>query len=283
MLYLIGLGLGDAKDITVKGLEIVKNADRVYLEAYTSILTVGKEALEQFYGRSIVIADRDLLEQGAQEILFEADCKDVVLLVVGDPFGATTHTDLVLRAKELNIPFRIIHNASILNAVGCCGLQLYNFGETVSIPYWTDCWQPDSFYERIIGNRVRGLHTLCLLDIKVKEPTLESLTKKVKEYMPPRFMSVSEAADQLLKITINVKNSENNGKALPEECLCVGVARVGSDSQKIIACSLKQMKDTDLGPPLHSLIICGKLHPLEIEYLSQFALNEQDVQNSVEV
>lgn len=43
--YLIGLGLGDAKDITVKGLEIVKSASRVYLEAYTSILTIGKEAL----------------------------------------------------------------------------------------------------------------------------------------------------------------------------------------------------------------------------------------------
>ena len=45
MLYLIGLGLGDAKDISVKGLETVKNAKEVYLEAYTSILTVGKEAL----------------------------------------------------------------------------------------------------------------------------------------------------------------------------------------------------------------------------------------------
>jgi diphthamide biosynthesis methyltransferase len=39
------LGLGDAKDITVKGLEIVKKSKRVYLEAYTSILTVGKEKL----------------------------------------------------------------------------------------------------------------------------------------------------------------------------------------------------------------------------------------------
>lgn len=45
MLYLIGLGLGDAKDITVKGLEIVRRCKRVYLEAYTSILTVGKEVL----------------------------------------------------------------------------------------------------------------------------------------------------------------------------------------------------------------------------------------------
>ncbi len=45
MLYLIGLGLGDAKDITVRGLEIVKSCKRVYLEAYTSILLVDHEEL----------------------------------------------------------------------------------------------------------------------------------------------------------------------------------------------------------------------------------------------
>lgn len=45
MFYIIGLGLGDAKDITVKGLEIIQKCDRIYLESYTSILTCGKEAL----------------------------------------------------------------------------------------------------------------------------------------------------------------------------------------------------------------------------------------------
>jgi diphthine methyl ester synthase len=40
MLYLVGLGLSDETDITVKGLEVVKKASRVYLEAYTSILLV---------------------------------------------------------------------------------------------------------------------------------------------------------------------------------------------------------------------------------------------------
>lgn len=43
--YAIGLGLADEKDITVKGLEIVKRAERVYLEAYTAILLVEKEVL----------------------------------------------------------------------------------------------------------------------------------------------------------------------------------------------------------------------------------------------
>lgn len=45
MLYVIGLGLGDVKDITVKGLEIVKRCDLIYLESYTSILTCGKEEM----------------------------------------------------------------------------------------------------------------------------------------------------------------------------------------------------------------------------------------------
>ena len=45
MLFLIGLGLADEGDITVKGLDIVKKASRVYLEAYTSILLVDKEKL----------------------------------------------------------------------------------------------------------------------------------------------------------------------------------------------------------------------------------------------
>lgn len=45
MFYIIGLGLGDCKDITVKGLEIVKKCSRVYLESYTSILTCGTEVL----------------------------------------------------------------------------------------------------------------------------------------------------------------------------------------------------------------------------------------------
>lgn len=48
MFYIIGLGLGDCKDVTMKGFEVIKKCDRVYLEAYTSILTVGVEELVRF-------------------------------------------------------------------------------------------------------------------------------------------------------------------------------------------------------------------------------------------
>ena len=40
MLHLVGLGLADETDVTVKGLEIIRKAEKVYLEAYTSILLV---------------------------------------------------------------------------------------------------------------------------------------------------------------------------------------------------------------------------------------------------
>lgn len=45
MLHIIGLGLADEKDISVKGLEIVKKAERVYLEAYTAVLLVDQSVL----------------------------------------------------------------------------------------------------------------------------------------------------------------------------------------------------------------------------------------------
>lgn len=167
---------------------------------------------------------------------------------------------------------QIVHNSSIMNAIGCCGLQLYQFGETISIPYWTDKWQPDSFYDKIAVNREHGLHTLCLLDIKVKEPTLESLTKKKREFMPPRFMSVSEAADQLLQI-IQKKRKEGEATSFDEQTLFVGLARVGHETQAIRACTLSEMKNCDLGPPLHSLILpSSELHPIEKEYLQQFSV-----------
>lgn len=47
-LFLIGLGLGDEKDITLKGLEAIKECDYLYLEAYTSILAVKPERLVLF-------------------------------------------------------------------------------------------------------------------------------------------------------------------------------------------------------------------------------------------
>jgi diphthine synthase len=273
---MIGIGLGDEDDITVKGLKIVQSADLVFLEAYTSVLGVDKERLEQVYGKSITVADRDMVEQQVEElIILPARDKTVAFLVVGDPVCATTHTDLLLRCRELNVPLKIIHNASIMGAAGACGLQLYNFGHTVSIPFFTEQWRPDSFYPKIRYNRQGGMHTLCLLDIKVKEPDFDALIKgKRNANLPPRFMSCSTAAEQLKEVEERCKA----GAYDPGKTLCVGLARMGQETQRIVAGTLNELiasSDDLLGGPLHSLIITGgELHDLEWDVLKEFLIPE---------
>jgi len=283
MLYLIGLGLGDAKDVTVKGLEVIKSADKVFLEAYTSILMGGKEEMELFYGREIILADRTLVEQEADTILCDAKTKDIVFLVVGDPFGATTHTDLVIRCIEQDIKYKVIHNASILNAVGCCGLQLYNFGETVSIVMWSDTWKPDSFYDKVVENKKRGLHTLCLLDIKMKEQTVENMMRGRKIYEPPSFLTANDAIKQLLEVSENRSKSNSKNKEITADSICVALARVGWENQKIVSGKMSTVQNTDLGPPIHSLIIAGNTHYLEIDMLKLFAADKTEFDFGIKI
>lgn len=75
MLYLVGLGLSDETDITVKGLEVVKNASRVYLEAYTSILLVDQSVLACSDPSPSLL--RDSADICAGELLwpFDYDCR----------------------------------------------------------------------------------------------------------------------------------------------------------------------------------------------------------------
>jgi diphthine synthase len=89
MLYVVGLGLGDEKDITVNGLEAVKKCTKVYLENYTSILGVPKERLEAFYGREVTVSDREFVEQGIDGMLNEALEMDVAFLVREPPTRAS--------------------------------------------------------------------------------------------------------------------------------------------------------------------------------------------------
>lgn len=266
-LHIIGLGLGDEEDITVRGLNAVKSAADVFLEAYTSILGVTASRLEQFYGRRVVVADREFVEERA-DVILEAARKPggAAFLVVGDPFGATTHSDLWLRARQRGIHVNVVHNASIMNAVAVTGLQLYRFGQAISVCFWTDVDKPTSYYPKLVQNRRCQLHTLCLLDIKVKEPSLESLARGKKVYEPARFMTISEAIEQLLLIDKQCGTEE-----LSESSVAVGAARIGQKDQMIVFDTLKNLRDVDFGPPLHSLIIpAADLHFHELEVLQSF-------------
>lgn len=58
---------------------------------------------EAFYGKDVVLADRNVVESEADSIYATAKDEDVSFLVVGDPLCATTHTDLIIRARELGV------------------------------------------------------------------------------------------------------------------------------------------------------------------------------------
>jgi len=254
-LYLIGLGLGNEKDITVRGLEIVRKAKFVYLESYTSKLGCTLSELESFYGnkdspKQIILADRNLVENNAEEILKNATSNDVAFLVVGDVFSATTHHDLRVRALKENIKVEIINNVSIMTAVGITGLDLYKFGRTTTIVFPEPNFFPETPYDIVKMNLANGLHTLCLLDIKADREM---------------YMDVNEALHLLL--AIEDKRKEN---VITENTKVIGCARLGSENQLIKYGTVKELLNFDFGEPLHALIIPGKLHFMEEEVLERY-------------
>ena len=189
---------------------------------------------------------------------------------IADQVSATTHTDLVLRARELGIQSKVVPNASIMSGIGCTGLQLYNFGQTVSMVFFTENWKPSSYYDRVKENIQLGLHTLVLVDIKVKEPSLEHLARGKIIYEPPRYMTVAQCASQMLE----TEEERKEGVYGPDS-LAVGAARVGAADQKLVAGTLKELAEVDMGPPLHSLVLLGrKTHDLEKDYIREFAVNK---------
>ena len=240
-LYFIGLGLGNEKDITVNGLEAVKKCDVVYLENYTSVLNCTKEDLEKFYGKKIILARRSLVEADENEILENAKAKNVAFLAIGDPLVATTHIDLFLRARKEEIKCNVIHNSSVVSAVGATGLQVYKFGKTTSIPFENE--NVETPYDVLKDNLSLGLHTLFLLDLNPEEE---------------KFITVNDAIRYLLKVEL-----KRNEKVFSEKTICVGCARLGSENQIIKSGAAKDLLKQNFGKPVHCLIVPGKLHFME--------------------
>jgi len=246
-LYIIGLGLGSEKDITEKGLEAVRNCNFIYIDTYTSILPADIKKLEDFYGKKIIPATRELVEkQAEEEILKKAVENDVAFLVVGDVFSATTHVDLALRARKAGIKLHLIHNASILTAIGDTGLSLYKFGKTTSIPFENK--DVEAPYDVLKENA--GMHTLFLLDLRPDEGN---------------FMSAKDAVEYLLNVEAKRKE-----KVFNEDTMCLACVRLGFDDGEIVYASAKQLLKQKLSKYPQCLIVPGKLHFMEEEYLKGF-------------
>ncbi|NTU99617.1 MAG: diphthine synthase [Methanoregulaceae archaeon] len=247
MLAFVGLGLYDRKDISVRGLELVREADFVFIESYTSVLGGADTSdLEAWYGREVRTVTREVIEVDPAEILALAEESRVVLLTGGDPMVSTTHTDLRMRACRKGIETTIIHGSSISTAVcGLSGLQNYRFGKSCSLPFRYGGWAPETPIDVIAGNLSRDLHTLVYLDIS-----------------GDRCMTIPDAIEILGNL------AKKRGIFLP---LLVGIARAGSDCPTVVAGDAGKLSTADFGPPLHILIVPASLHVMEREYLEMFA------------
>jgi diphthine synthase len=157
MLYLIGLGLHDEGDISLKAIEALKSCSSVFYEDYTSKWHGDLKKLESMIGNNIQLLSREQVESD-----FLLNQKgNVALLVPGDPLTATTHIELMIEARKRGIEFQVIHSSSIYTAVAESGLMLYKFGRTTTL---VSGYEPQSPYDVIRENKKAGLHTLVLLD-----------------------------------------------------------------------------------------------------------------------
>ncbi|MGQ9720729.1 MAG: diphthine synthase [Candidatus Jordarchaeum sp.] len=252
-LVFVGLGLWDEYDLTIRGLEEARKADKIYAEFYTSVMGgLNLKNLEELIGKKIFILSRkDIEEDPHESILLDASERNIVLLVAGDPLISTTHVDLRLRAVEKGIDTRIIHAPSILSAApSVCGLANYKFGRSVSIPFPEDNYFPESPYLVVRKNRFRGLHTLVFLDIKADMS---------------RYMTVNEGLEFLIHF------DRKKSRPVLKDAILVGVARVGSPEPLVYAGYVEDLISFNFGPPPHILIVTGKLHFKEAEALVKLA------------
>jgi diphthine synthase len=249
-LVFVGLGLYDEKDLSVKALEELKKADKIFAEFYTSkLLGTTIEKLESLIGKKIELISREEVEKG-EKIIEEAKVKKVVFVCAGDTMMATTHVSLRLRAIDSGIKTRLVHGSSIFTAVpSLLGLQHYKFGRTVSLPFPEKVPFPESSYDGIKENKERSLHTLVILDLEDE-----------------KFMSANEALDILLKLEDRKKQN-----VITQDTLICVVARVSSKEPLCVSDYLKNLITKDFGLPLHCLVIPGKLHFLEVESLIKIA------------
>jgi len=264
-LVFVGLGLYDEKDVSLRGLEEVRDVQAVFAEFYTSLmsgLSVGR--LRELVGREVVVVSRrSLEEEGGKEILRKARRGKVAFLVPGDPLIATTHVDLRLRAEREGIRTRVIHGASIVSAVlGLSGLQNYKYGRSVTIPFAEAGFVSETPYRVIGENRERGLHTLCFLDIKADEK---------------RCMTVRKGLEVLMAVE---KKREMN--VITRKTLVVGVARAGSEDPTVKAGYVGELMDYEFGGPPHSLVVPSRLHFMEAEALVVLAEAPEEIREMVE-
>ena len=250
MFYLIGLGLFDVTNMSLKAINVLKEVDIVYAEFFTSrLMGSNLKAIEDIIGKKINVLVRNEVEEDSP-FIEEAKNKKVALITGGDPLIATTHSDFLVQCSKKGIDYQVIHGSSIISsAPAISGLQAYKFGKVTTIPFPDHNFFPKSPYIAIKENLDMDMHTLVLLDIQAHKD---------------RYMTINQGLEYLLKVKDTLPEEE---RVIDEDTLAIGIARVGSKEGIIKAGKISELINYDFGSPLHCIVIPSKLHIVEAEYL----------------
>ena len=231
MFYLIGLGLNE-KGYSREAYDAILESDKIYIETYTVEFPYKISDLEkQFPKKKFIPANRELVE--SLGILDKAKKENVALLVYGSPLTATTHISLIQEAKKRKIKTKVIHSASVFDAVAETGLQIYKFGKIASMPNF----EAESFIEIVKENLKISAHSLILTDIGMKFETAIERLEKI-----------------LHKNKIDVEK-------------IVVCSKLGTKNQGIFYGKISELKKKKIEAPF-CLIVPGKLHFIEEEVLN---------------
>ena len=246
MLWFIGLGISNSKSIPLEAVEVLKKADIVYLEQFTSPISQQELVkIKSLSDAEFKDGKRWLVEDG-KEILSNSKKKNVVLLSYGDPYIATTHIELRVRALQDKIKTKSIHaSSSITSIIGECGLQYYKVGKVATI--MSDMKSLTTPYYTIYKNLIDGSHSVLLLEYN-----------QDKNF----FLDPKDALNGLLETEKEQKRSVINSSTF-----AIVASRIGMDTQKIISGKLSKLVKTDFGKPPHTIIIPGRLHFTESDAL----------------
>ena len=249
MLWFVGLGISGFKSIPSEALDVLSNADIVYLEQFTS--PIGKSDLTKIKNATkgeFIPAKRWLVEDG-KEILKNAKKKKVVLLAYGDPYIATTHIELRTRAIEEKIKTFSIHaSSSLTSMIGECGLHFYKIGRIATI--MSEIKSLTTPYYVIYKNIIEGNHTVLLLEYN-----------QDKDF----FLDPKEALERLVETEKGQKREVINMSTY-----AIVASRIGFKDQKIVSGKISSLLKIDFGKPPHTVIIPGRLHFTESDALKIF-------------
>ena len=250
MLWFVGLGISSIDGIGSDVVKVLKQADIVYMEIFTSPITKPELVkIKKLVKGKFKTAPRWLVEDG-KAILQDAKRKNVVLLSYGDPYVATTHIELRTRAISEKIKTKTIHAASaITSLVGECGLHYYKIGKIVTM--MKEQQSVSSVYYTIYDNLVAGNHTIIVLEYN---------------HDAKFFLNPKDALNNLLLAESGQKRNIVN-----ESSFAIVASRIGAKTQKIIAGKFSSLKNTEFGKPPHTIIIPGRMHFTESDALKVLA------------